>query len=68
MARMSRILDELKALYAASQEERARLAQVTADAGSLRAEKAVLEQRCQSLVRFNSGPVSSFPLHQRQQQ
>ena len=48
--RMSHILDELKALHAASQEERARLAQVTADASRLRAENTVLNQKCQSLV------------------
>ena len=47
---MSHILDELKAVHAASQEERARLAQVTADASSLRAENTVLNQKCQSLV------------------
>ena len=47
---MSHILDELKALHVASQEERARLAQVTADVSSLTAENAVLKHKCQSLV------------------
>lgn len=59
---MPHILDELKALHAAVQEERARLAQVTADASSLRAENAVLNQKCQSLV-WEANKLSCLPAH-----
>ena len=59
-SRMSHILDELKALHAASQEERARLAQMAAEASSLRAENDVLKQKCQSLVCLLK-QLSTFP-------